>query len=215
MACELKKYNYDTMIPCSGVFCADPRPDTLSGCLDGSEQNHHSTLGFATQNRYCNHLQHKLSLFTPIGEFPEKNKNIPEIVIFNGKIEKSLRSSVRKKSLTKIPDNVANAESSVEKKRKKSVTFSNTHYIRFIDNRFTILSENDVNELWYNAVDFMNIRISAELEAHYFKLENPKINNDKFFLKRLWSGTNFEEYKNNIVINSITTFCRNNISKKI
>jgi hypothetical protein len=200
MACEFKKYNYDTMIPCS-------------------------------------HLQHKLSLLTSIGDITEsfqemkyfpnseersskkfylssKNEsfpptlstvNIPGYVIFNGKIERSLRSSVRKNSLTKIP--ISPLKINEEKKRKKSVTFSNSHYIRFIDNRFTILSENDLNELWYNAVDFMNIRISAELEAHYFKLENPQIINDRFFLKRLWSGTNYDEYKNNIIINSITTFC--------
>jgi len=180
MACELKKYNYDTMNLCSG-----------------SEQNHHSTQGFAPQNLSCN------PLFIP----EKNNKNIPGYVIFNGKIERSLRSSVRKQSLTKIPDNVANEESSVDKKRKKSVTFSKSSYMRFIDNRFTILSENDVNELWYNAVDFMNIRISAEVEAYYFKLENPHIINDKFFLKRLWSGTNYDEYKNNIILNSITTFC--------
>jgi hypothetical protein len=33
----------------SGVFCADSRSE--------SEQNHHSTLGFATQNRCCNHIK--------------------------------------------------------------------------------------------------------------------------------------------------------------
>jgi hypothetical protein len=39
-----------------GVFCADPsrHPFRMSG--RGSEQNHHSTLGFATQNRCCNLL---------------------------------------------------------------------------------------------------------------------------------------------------------------
>ena len=208
MACEFRKYNYDTMIPCSHMT--------------------HKLSLFTPIGEIPDGFANATPSFTPIF-IPEKNnKNnpgqrsaasqllsskvapLPEnlgYVIFNGKIERSLRSSVRKKSLTKIPDNVANEESSVDKKIKKNVTFSKSHYIRFIDNRFTILSENDVNELWYNAVDFMNIRISAELEAHYFKLENPQIINDRFFLKRLWSGTNYDEYKNNIVINSITTFC--------
>ena len=142
--------------------------------------------------------------------FPESivEKNADNInnlvyVTFNGKIERSLRSSIRKNSLTKIT--TSPLKKSEEKKRKKNVTFSNSHYVRFIENRFTILSENDINELWYNAVEFMNIRISAELEVHYFKLENPQIKYDNFLLKRLWSGTNYDEYKNNIVINSFVS----------
>jgi hypothetical protein len=205
MACEFKKYNYDTMNLCSHV----PHKLSLLTSTGDIHESFQEMKYFTNSEERCSK---KFSLSSKNESLPPTSPsfttvNIPGYVIFNGKIERSLRSSVRKKSLTKIPDNVANEESSVDKKIKKSVTFSKSHYIRFIDNRFTILSENDVNELWYNAVDFMNIRISAELEAHYFKLENPKIINDKFFLKRLWSGTNYDEYKNNIIINSITTFC--------
>ena len=108
-------------------------------------------------------VESRFSIGNPTTNTP--TENIPGIVIFNGKIERSLRSSVRKNSLTKIP--ISPLKKNEEKKRKKNVTFSDSQYIRFIDNRFTILSENDINELWYNAVDFMNIRISAELEANY------------------------------------------------
>ena len=205
MTCEFKKYNYDTMNLCSHMThklsLFTPIGDITESFQEMKYFPNNSTrvetpMGSLTELRS-----------TSFVSFPPTSStvNIPGYVIFNGKIERSLRSSVRKNSLTKIP--ISPLKINEEKKRKKSVTFSNSHYIRFIDNRFTILSENDVNELWYNAVDFMNIRISAELEAHYFKLENPQIINDRFFLKRLWSGTNYDEYKNNIIINSITTFC--------
>ena len=41
-----------------GVFCVDPQSDTLSGCIDGSKQNHHSTQDFASQNWCCNMNHH-------------------------------------------------------------------------------------------------------------------------------------------------------------
>ena len=43
---ELIKNVYDVPINDTGVFCADQR--------SWSEQNHHSTQGFASQNRCCN-----------------------------------------------------------------------------------------------------------------------------------------------------------------
>ena len=119
----------------------------------------------------------------------------------SGKIEKSLRSSIRKKTIIPLKD-------------KKNVTFSNSNFICFIDNRLTLLLENNVNEIWYNTVDFMYIKKSAEIELYLFKLNNPRHIKDKFFVKYLWSGTNYEEYKQNTIVNSITTFCRNNIMKK-
>ena len=100
------------------------------------------------------------------------------------------------------------------KTRAKKVQFDNFRDVRFIEDRLGIFEHTNKNELWYNAADFVDFKNSAMLDVHFYRLRYPEHLNDMYMMKRVWCGTNYEECKYNNIINSITTFSRNNIVKK-
>jgi hypothetical protein len=101
------------------------------------------------------------------------------------------------------------------KTRAKKVQFDNFRDIRFVEDRLGIFEHTNKNELWYNAADYTDFKNSAILDVNFYRLRYPEHLNDIYIMKRVWCGTNYEECKYNNIINSITTFSRNNIVKKI
>ena len=100
------------------------------------------------------------------------------------------------------------------KTRAKKVQFDNFRDVRFIEDRLGIFEHTNKNELWYDAVDYTGFKNSAILDVNFYRLRYPEHLNDIYIMKRVWCGTNYEECKYNNIINSITTFSRNNIVKK-
>jgi hypothetical protein len=97
---------------------------------------------------------------------------------------------------------------------KKQVKFDNFRDVRYVENRPSLFENTNKSEIWYDEVEYMHIKNSAIIELNFFKLRYPELADDKFLIKRAFSGTDYAEYENNIIVNSATTFSRNNIVKK-